>query len=627
MKRRRFLGLSAALGATAAAAACGVPSTSDPQRVGDAPSSGPTPAAPPRAAAGSDDATNPIELVQNYLKVTAWANINGDKSEELEPGADPGACLPGTADQRRLAARSTADRRPGPDPPVRPGRQPAGHSSRAVDVARQAQRRRRDRARSAAAADAEADIRRGRVRRRLPARRAAPNRAAAERRWAEPASTSSARSTSGTRATRPTRCSYPTCATCRARSPSPSGRPRSSAGCSAARPTGCSRPPRRCRPRSRSRRSPRSTSQDRLVVNLSSKAANLDKSALRQLAIQLRWSVNPVQGVALRIEGTPAELGDRRLRLVQPRGPQRRHRSSPSGTAWSTARSAASTRAAARRSSTARRTPTSSRRRSRWARTPSRSSAGRARTASSSGCGSAAGRGRLTATEPTYVRTQPGRRPDQPADRGCAGPSAQALVACDGKPVHRARCRPRPTPRTRSRSRAARPAAGRGARTDHRRIGVAGRAPDRAGRRRSRGRRAAGRRFAARRRTGLPHRQAPRCPARGRSAGATTPGWSSAGRRAGGVSTGLAEVGIDGVRHEWVPPSGEGGNLAVDQVSVHPSSPTRTPSGRIVDVRGRRGGLHRVQQYGLAAGRRRAVTVAVATGGQPAVPSAPFFLD
>src|SRR5205814_6169810 len=31
----------------------------------------------------ADDATSPVELVKNYLTVTAWANLNGDKSEEL----------------------------------------------------------------------------------------------------------------------------------------------------------------------------------------------------------------------------------------------------------------------------------------------------------------------------------------------------------------------------------------------------------------------------------------------------------------------------------------------------------------------------------------------------------------
>src|SRR5262249_58691596 len=45
--------------------------------------------------------------------------------------------------------------------------------------------------------------------------------------------------------------------------------------------------------------------QGRLVVNLSSKAATLDKETLHRLATQLDWSASPAGGVELRIEGTP----------------------------------------------------------------------------------------------------------------------------------------------------------------------------------------------------------------------------------------------------------------------------------------------------------------------------------
>jgi hypothetical protein len=92
-----------------------------------------------------------------------------------------------------------------------------------------------------------------------------------------------------------------------------------------------------------------------------------------------------------------------------------------------------------------------------------------------------------------------------------------------------------------------------------------------------------------------------------------------------GVRTGLAEVGIDGVKHDWVPATGEGGNLVVDQVSVHPSSPTRALSGRLV-----------MFEAGTAGYTVYSNTVSLIvvdgpspspSGAQPPPPSAPFFLD
>jgi hypothetical protein len=110
-------------------------------------------------------------------------------------------------------------------------------------------------------------------------------------------------------------------------------------------------------------------------------------------------------------------------------------------------------------------------------------------------------------------------------------------------------------------------------------------------------------------------------------------GWSDdtrlyiGGPPASGVRTGLAEVGVDGTRHVWVPSNGDGGNLTVDMLSMHPAIPTRSLSRAIAM---------------LEAGGRGYVVFSSNTEPQPASPSpsptpsgtqsapvvsAPFFLD
>jgi hypothetical protein len=76
VKRRQFLGITAALGAAAATGGCGVPSGSDPVRLGQAPTPGPQQAVPRKPPAPAE-ATTAKELVENYLKAAAGANYTG----------------------------------------------------------------------------------------------------------------------------------------------------------------------------------------------------------------------------------------------------------------------------------------------------------------------------------------------------------------------------------------------------------------------------------------------------------------------------------------------------------------------------------------------------------------------
>jgi hypothetical protein len=302
VNRRRLLGLGAALGATAAAAAaCGVPSDSAPQRVGEAPSSGPTPDSPPTPPV-PDAALNPADLVQNYFKAAAWANIGGDQSaltkaqarareylySGISAGWQPtpqltvGRAVTGQTRQDsrgytlvdvlwtslgKLNDRGAIEPDQAPpklltfavialgatyrlaDPPPLPGL--VLSDTGLTDFYQRRQIYFWDQS-EPTVASLVPDVR------YLPRSITEPKRPAEIIRWlsAGPADWLQA-----------------------AAQTLPEFEPKDASV----------------------------DGQDRLVVNLSSKAATLDKAALRQLAIQLRWSVDPDRDVQLRIEGTPAE--------------------------------------------------------------------------------------------------------------------------------------------------------------------------------------------------------------------------------------------------------------------------------------------------------------------------------
>jgi hypothetical protein len=88
VNRRRFLGLAAALGAAgAAAAACGVPGESNPERVGGPPSTGPLGTGSSGVPPAPDSASTANELVEKYFMATAGANYGGaDKPNALNQG-------------------------------------------------------------------------------------------------------------------------------------------------------------------------------------------------------------------------------------------------------------------------------------------------------------------------------------------------------------------------------------------------------------------------------------------------------------------------------------------------------------------------------------------------------------
>ena len=83
MRRRAFLGLAGALGTAAVTGACGVPSTSDPIRLGNAPSQGP-PEFPVRTPPSAEEAKTSGDLVAYFLNAAAGGNtIGGDRPEAL----------------------------------------------------------------------------------------------------------------------------------------------------------------------------------------------------------------------------------------------------------------------------------------------------------------------------------------------------------------------------------------------------------------------------------------------------------------------------------------------------------------------------------------------------------------
>jgi hypothetical protein len=88
MRRRTFLGMAAALGAATVTGACGVPSSSDPIRLGNAPTPGP-PDNNPRPLPGADDAKLPGDLVEYFLSAPAGANtIGGDRPDAVKQAQD-----------------------------------------------------------------------------------------------------------------------------------------------------------------------------------------------------------------------------------------------------------------------------------------------------------------------------------------------------------------------------------------------------------------------------------------------------------------------------------------------------------------------------------------------------------
>lgn len=620
MNRRRFLGLSAAFGATAAAAAaCGVPSTSDPQRVGEAPSSGPTPAAPPQLPR-VDDATTPIELVQDYLKVTAWANVNSSQSDELrqaqararaylEPRISnswqPGQLV--TVGRARIL-RARQDATPGRTlvdvqwtslgklsdlGAIEPDQQPPqlltyvvvnfgnfGNAYRLGQVPVPG---------LLLSDDGLSDFYEPRQIyfwdqsdainpllvpdvRYLPRSIAEPKRPAEIVRWLK------------------------------------------------AGPADWLQQAAQALPDVEVKEEPSIDNLNRLVVNLSSKAANLDKSALRQLAIQLRWSVSPTRVVALRIEGTPAELAtddfasfNLAARNDDTEQPERYCVMNHKIRGIDTFSSAAILDSPENADVVSAAMPLGKDAIALVRREGKNGAKQRLWIGSRSGPSDRNG--------PVYIRTNVvGDKISRPS--WLRRPSTQAIVACDGRLF----AVPLPTGAGPTEILATAlgplPAGAPGPITavsvspdGHRLAFVAGGrvvvVPLAAGPQVDLG---PGFLIV---KTEIP---APRAV-----------GWSNdarlivGGPPAGGVRTGLAEVGIDGVRHEWVPPSGEGGNLTVDEVSVHPSSPTRIPSGRIV--------MFEASSVGYTVFSTTVSPIALdgpapsPSGNQPPPPSAPFFLD
>ncbi len=572
MNRRRLLGLGAALGATAAAAAaCGVPSDSAPQRVGEAPSSGPTPDSPPTPPV-PDAALNAVDLVQNYFKAAAWANIGGDKSESLAKAkarareylysgisagwqptqqltvgravtgqtrqdsrgytlvdvlwtslgklTDLGAIEPDQAPPRVLTfaviALGAIYRLA--DPPPLPGL--VLSDAGLADFYQRRQIYFWDQS-DPTVASLVPDVR------YLPGSITEPKRPAEIIRWL-------------------------------------------SAG-----PADWLQPATQTMPEFELK-DVSVDGQDRLVVNLGSKAATLDKAALRQLAIQLRWSVNRPgdvdRDVQLRIEGTPAEAStdgylvangairnddevperfgivDHKVRALQA-GNTAPILDSPENTGAISAaipllkRSIALVRPEAKNSTKQRL----------WIGTLT-------------GSGDSQG--------PVYRRTNLlGGRMSRPV--WLRRPSPQAIVACDGRLFTVA---PPPAGST---------AEVRAVLLDPLPAGVSGLvtavavSPD--------GHRlalvAGGHVFV------VPLVFGPQLDigpgflmVKTEIVGARTVGWSDdtrlyiGGPPPSGIHTGLAEVGVDGTHHDWVPSTGEGRNLTVDMLSMHPASPSRSPS-------------------------------------------------
>lgn len=83
MRRRTFLGLAASLGAATVTGACGIPSSSDPIRLGNAPTQGP-PEFDRRMPHQADDAKQPADLVEYFLLAAAGGNsTGGDRPDAL----------------------------------------------------------------------------------------------------------------------------------------------------------------------------------------------------------------------------------------------------------------------------------------------------------------------------------------------------------------------------------------------------------------------------------------------------------------------------------------------------------------------------------------------------------------
>jgi hypothetical protein len=84
VKRRTFLGAVAGLGAAAVTGACGVPSDSDPIRLGDAPTQGPPDINLLGQPYTPQDARNQLDLVRYFLSAAAGANTTGgDRPDAL----------------------------------------------------------------------------------------------------------------------------------------------------------------------------------------------------------------------------------------------------------------------------------------------------------------------------------------------------------------------------------------------------------------------------------------------------------------------------------------------------------------------------------------------------------------
>jgi hypothetical protein len=620
MNRRRFLGLSAALGATAAtAAACGVPSTSDPQRVGEAPSSGPTPAAPPQLP-GVDDADTPTKLVQNFLKVTAWANINISSS----PSEDFNQAL---ARARSYLVPRIANWQPAQlvtvgRARVTQARQEATTGQTFVDVQWTPLGKLTDG--GAIEPDQQAPqlltyavvsfgtgYRLGQV--PLPVlglllsdeglgdfyeprqiyfwdQSDAPNPLLVPDMRYLPSSIAKPK------------------------------QPNEIIDWLTGGPADWMRQAAQAPPAIDVKDEPSIDNQNRLVINLSSKAANLDKTALRQLAIQLRWSIDPAHEVALRIEGTPAELStddfasfNLAARNDDTEQPERYYvldhkirgmNSFSSAAILDSMENAEVVSAAMLLGKDAialvRHEGKNPVRQRLW-------------------IGSRAGPSDRNG--PVYLPTNVvGDRISRPS--WLRRPSTQAIVACDGRlftvPV------PTGTGQTEILATALGPLpAGVPAAITavsvspdgHRLAFVAG-----------------GRVVVVPLAAGSQVDLGPGFViVKTEIVAPRAVGWSNSSRLivggppAAGERTGLAAVGIDGVRHEWVPGSGEGRNLTVDQVSVHPSSATRTQLEGLV--------MFEANAAGYTVYTTEVLPILVdgpapsPTGTPPQSPSAPFFLD
>jgi hypothetical protein len=616
VNRRRFLGLSGALGATAAAAACGVPSNSAPQRVGEAPSSGPTPAAPPTPPT-PDTALNPVELVQNYLKVAAWANVGGDQESLAQAQAR-------ARDYLYSGARAGWQ----PTQQLTVGRATMGQSRQdsrgytLVDVLWTSLGKLND------VGAIEPDQATAKV------VTFAVIALGTTYRLADPPPAGLMLSDAGLTEFYERKQIYfwdqsdPAIASLvpdvryLPRSITEPKRPAEIIRWLIAAPADWLQQATQALPEFESKDSS-VDSQDRLVVNLSSKAATLDKAALRQLAIQLRWSVNPDRDVQLRIEGTPAEVstdgylaangairndGDEdperfgilnhKVRAIEASGSPQILDSPENADVVSAAipllkRSIALVR---------REGKTTSRQRL-WIGTLT-------------GPGASQG--------PVYRRTNLlGDRMSRPV--WLRRPSPQAIVACDGRLYTVA---PPPAGNT---------AEVRASPLDPLPAGVPGPvtavavSPD--------GHRlalvAGGHVYVVPLVFGPQLDLGPQfLMVKTEIVGPRAVGWSDdtrliiGGPPSSGVRTGLAEVGVDGTGHVWVPSTGEGGNLTVDMLSTHPASPTRRPSLAITMFEAGGGGY---VVFSNTIGPQQAgnptPSPSPSTGTSAQVVSAPFFLD